>query len=777
MAKLIKNQARTERTDKVTDLSNHSKNVVDQYNQAALEQYSQFLNEVPVFVNYYSKDHFESLADKNLNTVHEVMGDNSPVIFNKLENFPIYRTSRTDLNVSQGNQGDEATAQFQATILPDTIKPMVDDLMTVWYENEQNVFRISDVQRSRLEGKAFYQITAYLYRRDRDLQKLAKQVGKTFVVSRDGKSLNGIDIVTKDGNDEISLLEEIRKTAREYYKGFYDKRVNLFTYRFKDPEGLEQEYVGWDWNVNHFQYKFELFQDRRQLRNEIFIKPLDTFADFNEVTNYSKQIFGNLETGSDVDLQYDTIRLFRDGTMGPGFNTDLFKRYQKQTIRFGLVKSSSITTENVLLTDADYSIEFPLVHQISNNIHQYLVNGDHIRDSEGPSPYIEIIDKYTKNNLSIDEFVQLVEDINFVSGIEDYYFLPTLMFICDKMIEDIRKKGYYSFTPQPVVNNFFTVLTTNPINSGNFVQIKQIPSYFNNIVISSVPGYTQVQLDGQFLLDDKVFSGVPKATDVKQVRSKGTNVFITLNGIGYANLVDPDKYTVFIDSLLKFIIDNDINGINLDLDPQVIKSQDLSIQPSKPISNHGTVLHQISNMVKYLVRELPGLKIMFTSEIKHLFAVSNSHYGMNGELGIALPLYEDLKDLLSFVNFRLAGSDVGAVPLSTDLVLDMMPQEGPSIYNHAYVHAMTHGVVLATSVEEYYEVLPVDPKKIVVSTNINISSPNYIDEQGVKDILNEVIVTNQSPIMLYHFVEEGSDESTTHDIALTIIDIMKQINQ
>ena len=116
---------------------------------------------------------------------------------------------------------------------------MVDDLMTVWYENEQNVFRISDVQRSRLEGKAFYQITAYLYRRDRDLQKLAKQVGKTFVVSRDGKSLNGIDIVTKDGNDEISLLEEIRKTAREYYKGFYDKRVNLFTYRFKDPEGLE----------------------------------------------------------------------------------------------------------------------------------------------------------------------------------------------------------------------------------------------------------------------------------------------------------------------------------------------------------------------------------------------------------------------------------------------------------------------------------------------------------------------------------------------------------
>ena len=78
-------------------------------------------------------------------------------------------------------------------------------------------------------------------------------------------------------------------------------------------------------------------------------------------------------------------------------------------------------------------------------------------------------------------------------------------------------------------------------------------------------------------------------------------------------------------------------------------------------------------MVKYLVRELPGLKVMFTSEIKHLFAVSNSHYGMNGELGIALPLYEDLKDLLSFVNFRLAGSDVGAVPLSTDLVLDMMP--------------------------------------------------------------------------------------------------------
>lgn len=770
MARIIKNSNFDSQSKKVNDLNAQSQSVVDQYNSQAFQQYSQFLNEIPVFVNYYQKDHFESLADKNLNQIHEVMGRNSPVIFNKLENFPLYKTTRISLDVSGGTQGDEAIAEFQAIVLPDTIKPMVDDLLTIWYENEQNVFRVNDVQRSKIEGKQFYQIKAYLYKRDKDLNKLAEQTSKSFVVSKDGKSVEGVDLIEKNSFDKVSDLEEMNSQLFNYYKEFYDQRINQFTFKVRDPQGQPTDNNVWDWNLNNFCHKFQIFTDRRKFRNEIFISNVDLYKR-GEVAAYKESLFFRLENKIATNLNFDQIQFYQESELlQMDFQKNVFKTYDKKTIRIRPCLHQTVQTSSYLIGLNDYPMFYPSHVKVVDNLHQYLIGGQELTIGQSVEYYLNVVDEYIKGTLQVDHLVEHFQKIQFNATIADYYFIPMIMYIIQDIIGTIKTAGFYEYKkPDKLINTFAEIIVHN-VNTPQYSSILEIPTIIKNIVLDHPVSFTQVDTDGTFSVSNKAFGGFPQIDDIKKVHLKDQLVWLTI-GTGLSNLDTPEEADKFYKSLLKIISDYGIDGINISIKDQSLKGSEL-IDPR--IDNTNKSLNILIESVNKLTEFFPHLRIMMTQTIKQLQAVNELKYNEN-EYGINIPLYEQLKNKLSFVNCKFIADDQIDVKI-INKGIEYTVLSDTNKFNLEQIKLLATGQMMKESVGDFFRLQSVPVEKLCLQVTSDPSDANLLDASELKDFINLLYIND---IKLSNFMEVINTIKPNDDFQLQVkaIETMKQINQ
>src|SRR5437016_5145408 len=68
---------------------------IEQYITAATKDYSTFLACAPTFCTYFSKNHLKSTYDRSLENINEVVGADAPVIFDKIDNLPIYKVENS----------------------------------------------------------------------------------------------------------------------------------------------------------------------------------------------------------------------------------------------------------------------------------------------------------------------------------------------------------------------------------------------------------------------------------------------------------------------------------------------------------------------------------------------------------------------------------------------------------------------------------------------------------------------------------------------------------
>ena len=61
------------------------------YNSNRIGQYSKYLDSNPLFITYYSLNVTMSTADVGLNNIYDELGPKSPLRFNKITEFPVYK--------------------------------------------------------------------------------------------------------------------------------------------------------------------------------------------------------------------------------------------------------------------------------------------------------------------------------------------------------------------------------------------------------------------------------------------------------------------------------------------------------------------------------------------------------------------------------------------------------------------------------------------------------------------------------------------------------------
>lgn len=199
--------------------------------------YYLFIDKKPTVVTYWNINDKHSTLDQGDKEVYHQTGENTPLRYNKINNFQIYGIERIMVDIQRGEYGPESPIEGEAIILPNTIIPCPDDYFMITYLKDNTLlFRVNSATPDTLEsGANFYKIK-YNAETSSELSKGFLD-NKLLVNEFDyrpgniGSNLSTL-IVTSDAAllDRIQSLYNMLKSF--YLELFYKGNIQTFIYGY-----------------------------------------------------------------------------------------------------------------------------------------------------------------------------------------------------------------------------------------------------------------------------------------------------------------------------------------------------------------------------------------------------------------------------------------------------------------------------------------------------------------------------------------------------------------
>jgi hypothetical protein len=201
-------------------------------------QYTRFLESSPTYVTYYHINNIESIVDSGFGGVERILGPESPLRFNEVKDFPIYGIDQIVLNLNKDDNGFDTDFDATATILPNTIKPLPNDMFTISYLNQNYIFMVTQVEYDTIKSNNFYRISFTVNSLTENYKEyLVNQTGDMFNCIVDNIGTNEKVLIRADDVDQLVALDEIYTNIAEQYKLlFFNKKYNSFMYNFADSK-------------------------------------------------------------------------------------------------------------------------------------------------------------------------------------------------------------------------------------------------------------------------------------------------------------------------------------------------------------------------------------------------------------------------------------------------------------------------------------------------------------------------------------------------------------
>lgn len=193
------------------------------------------LQGTPIYVTYFNKNLAMSEQDRTLETVKEVLGAESPLSYNQIDNFPLYLVNEINPNLDLDEYGLNTSGQGEAVILPNTIKPYIDDMISIDYMEENILFRVTNVEIDRLNGKKFYKIQFELSQYKKE--EVNEKVDANYETEYENIGTNFNPIIERSEYILIEKINEVIDFLRKFYiNTFMNKKYNILIYRYNDKE-------------------------------------------------------------------------------------------------------------------------------------------------------------------------------------------------------------------------------------------------------------------------------------------------------------------------------------------------------------------------------------------------------------------------------------------------------------------------------------------------------------------------------------------------------------
>ena len=382
------------------------------YENRLNSQITRFLDKSPVFVTYYHINVNETTVDDGFRDIESIVGNRSPLRFQKIENFPMYGLDPVILSIQDSEQGLDTEYSGECIILPNTIKPLQNDFFMIKHVNDSFIFRVTEIQYDNIRPDNFYKISFKLEWLDEEkVEEMDNQVKEKYTCVLQNIGTENNCIIEEEYKNKLDEIDELYNDMVITYKTiFYNERYNCFLgesdngYKLYDPFQVM------------FINKHNLLNKKGDYSTLILT---EAFNDNKRQIKYERSIYRFFER-RDVKR----ITNFPYMKIPSSYKKDsTFYRWRDDSVQIIVIPNSKEV----------YNMEEMLPRDI---ITSFKMNGPQ------ESKYIDLMQKFVRNeDISIYDIpLDLNEELLSLDANEEvFFFTPILMYIVKTVVNDFLK--------------------------------------------------------------------------------------------------------------------------------------------------------------------------------------------------------------------------------------------------------------------------------------------------------------------------------------------------
>ena len=376
-------------------------------------QISRFLDKSPVFVTYFHINVNETTVDGGFKDIEDIVGNRSPLKFQKIENFPIYGLEPVVLSIQDNDQGLDTEYSGECVILPNTIKPLQNDIFMINHVKGSFLFRVTEVQYDNIRPDNYYKISyRFEWLDDDKVNELNEQVQEKYSCILQNIGTENNCIIKEEYLERIQNIDDMYDDMVSTYKTiFYNERYNCFLGETNDG------YKIYDPLQTIFFNKHKLLNKKQDYSTTILT---EGFVDNKRKIKYEKSIYRFFER-RDLKL----ISTFPYNTFPANYKKDSsFSRWNDKSVIVADIPSTMDMNNAIDLLSVDL-------------VNSFKYNGP--QDSK----YIELMQKFIrKEDVTIYDIpLDLNEELLRLDANEEvFFFTPILLYIIQVVVNDFLKE-------------------------------------------------------------------------------------------------------------------------------------------------------------------------------------------------------------------------------------------------------------------------------------------------------------------------------------------------
>lgn len=202
------------------------------FEQRLQSHMNKYVENGAILTEYFAQRENATTVDRGIRDIDQLFGQNSPLRFNRIENFPLYGFGQTNPDNTDEQQIEDINVEGECIILPSTIVPKPMDFFRINHLKMNAIFQVTSVTYDSMKVEGYYKIHYRLHSTsDETLTNLMKQTVETYHTDLNAIGSDINPIIQKDDYVlRVQILQMINKMIDAYRALFYNDKHNCFIY-------------------------------------------------------------------------------------------------------------------------------------------------------------------------------------------------------------------------------------------------------------------------------------------------------------------------------------------------------------------------------------------------------------------------------------------------------------------------------------------------------------------------------------------------------------------
>lgn len=413
---------------RIMDVQKFTGEQFSKFRERRVSQYTRFLDKSVEFYTYFAINKVLSTTEIGNMNIDSYIGKDSPVRYNKINNLPMYGfpriTSESEYEVEQaGLNMDSFTGEL--IMLSEIIEPCEGDCFILNSYNQNRYFIVTNVANEVLRSRPYY-ILQFVAGIPDYLPQLQSQVVDEFNALFDNIGTEDRVVISNKEYSQLAHYTDIYKDLMSYYLNeYFVPKLTLFELDTDiPPETTLYRYT--DKFLAKFMTRNRVIVMDNLTKGSLMLD-YNALYDKDDFMEYKRSIYNAIETKSIkrlAECRYISM-------------TEIKSPFALIT---GETDVSYYTSQYFLMEKAPEPCSYNLPYDNSEIFRRYNQKDESYSD-DAHSRVMSIITKYL-HDVIIDPgyFYDLYGSDGSLDPLEEYMYLPIILFIISKQIDGLTKR-------------------------------------------------------------------------------------------------------------------------------------------------------------------------------------------------------------------------------------------------------------------------------------------------------------------------------------------------